>query len=277
MASAVLVLAAAAWLSRAGADTWSDQRAGFTPAQVEQASTLAAYLETIPPETRVVVPVRPGVFRPLRALQVTLPVQRFLSVKTWRVDFFGDTREFRRRLAARYPSGTIAVYLAGYSDQTPLQGTKLGPGVTVLAGPKPPNRSSVAPIEPADTGELIRLTAVSVATVLLVGLGWTLFMTGLPAFAAVCLSPAIGIAVLSIGGLVAGRWGLALGRGGGVIAALALGTLGWVAFAVASWRRVSEGGPDDGDFKPSSPTTTGSADPGNDRRHVAGERGIRSK
>lgn len=280
--SAILVLAAAAWLSRSGADTWSDQRAGFTPAQAEQASTLAAYLETIPLETRVVVPMRPGVFRPLRALQVTLPVQRFLSVKTWRVDFFGDTREFRRRLASRYPSGTIAVHLAGYSDQAPLKGTRLGPGVTVLAGPEPPSRLSVAPIEPADGGELIRLTAVSVATVLLVGLGWTLLMTRLPAFAAVCLSPAIGIAVLSIGGLIAGRLGFPLGRGGGVIAALAIGTLGWVAFAVGSWRRAPDDGPGDGpdhedDLEPPSPTTTGSADTGGDGRHVAGERGVRRK
>jgi hypothetical protein len=275
VASAVLVLASAAWLSRAGADTWSDQRAGFTPAQVEQASTLAAYLETIPPETRVVVPVRPGVWRPLRALQVTLPVQRFLSVKTWRVDFFGDTREFRRRFASRYPSGTIAVSLAGYSDQAPLKGTTLGPGVRLLAGPKPPNRLSVAQLEPTDAGELIRLTAVSVVTVVLVGLGWTLFMTGLPAFAAVCLSPAIGIAVLSIGGLVAGRLGFPLGRGGGVIVALAIGTLGWLAFAVGSWMRAPED--EEEDLDASSPVTLEPAGAGSSGRHVAGERGVRSK
>lgn len=282
VASAILVLASAAWLSRAGADTWSDQQAGFTRAQIEQASTLAAYLETIAPETRVVVPVRPSVWRPLRALQVTLPVQRFLSVKTWRVDFFGDTREFRRRLASRYPPSTVAVYLAGYSNQAPLQGTKLGPGVTVLAGPEPPRRLAVAPIEPADRSELIRLTTVSLTTVLLIGLGWTLLMTGLPAFAAVCLSPAIGIAVLSIGGLIAGRLGFPLGRGGGVIAALAIGTLGWLAFAIGSWSRAADDGPGAGpdheeDLEPSSPTTTGSADTGGDGRHVAGERGVRSK
>ena len=274
IASAILVLAGAAWLARAGADTWSDQRAGFNPAQVEQASTLAAYLETIPPETRVIVPVRPGVWRPLRALQVTLPAQRFLFVKTWRVDFFGDTGAFRRRLASKYPPGTIAVYLAGYSDQAPLEGTRLGPGVTLLVGPKPPGQASVAPIEPADAGELIRLTAVSVTTVLIVGLGWTLALTGLPAFAAVCLSPAIGIAVLSIGGLIVGRSGFPLGRGGGVIAALAIGALGWLAFAVGSRMR----GPDDeGDTAAASPTTIESADSGSRGRHVAGERGVRSK
>ena len=186
---------------------------------------------------------------------------------------------------ARLPSIPRAPWPSMSPDtaiRTPLQGTKLGPGVTVLAGPEPPRRLSVAPIEPADPGELIRLTAVSVTTVLLIGLGWTLLMTGLPAFAAVCLSPAIGIAVLSIGGLIAGRLGFPLGRGGGVIAALAIGILGWLAFAVGSWRRASDDGPgeapgDEVDLEPSSPTTTGSAEPGGDGRHVAGERGVRSK
>jgi len=274
VASAILVLAATAWLARAGADTWADQRAGFNPAQVAQASTLSAYLETVPPETLVIVPVRPGVWRPLRALQVTLPVQRFFFVKTWRVDFFGDTAAFRRRLTSKYPSGTIAVHLAGYSDQALLEGTRLGPGVTLVVGPKPPRRSSVAPIEPADPGELVRLTTVSVATVLIVGLGWTLAMTGLPAFAAVGLSPSIGMAVLSIGGLIVGRSGFPLGRGGGVIAALAIGALGWLAFAV-SFRRSARA--DERALEDRSPKTIGSTDTGSRGRHVAGERSVRSK
>jgi hypothetical protein len=95
-------------------------------------------------------------------------------------------------------------------------------------------------------------------------------------------TPAIGIAVLSIGGLIAGRLGSPLGRGGGVIAALAIGTLGWVAFAVGSWRRAPDGGPADGpdhedDLEPPSPTTTGPADTGGDGRHVAGEPSVRSQ
>jgi hypothetical protein len=271
--SAVLVLAATAWLARAGAETWSEQRAGFTPAQVAQASILAAYLETVPPETLVIVPVRPGVWRPLRALQVTLPVQRFLFTKTWRVDFFGETGRFKRRLASKYPAGTIAVQLAGYSDQAPLAGTQLGPGVSLIVGPKPPGRLASAPIERADPGELVRLTAVSVVTLLIVGLGWTLAMTGLPAFAAVCLSPAIGMAVLAIGGLFAGRLGMPLGRGGGVITALAIGLLGWLAFAVSSRFGASKG---DDETELSSPATVGSTDAGRRGRHVAGEPSVRS-
>jgi hypothetical protein len=271
--SAVLVLAATAWLARAGAETWSEQRAGFTPAQAAQASILAAYLETVPPETLVIVPVRPGVWRPLRALQVTLPVQRFLFTKTWRVDFFGETGRFKRRLASKYPAGTIAVQLAGYSDQALLAGTELGPGVSLIVGPKPPGRLAAAPIEPVDPGELVRLTAVSVVTLLIVGLGWILAMTGLPTFAAVCLSPAIGMAVLAIGGLFAGRLGMPLGRGGGVITALAIGLLGWLAFAVSSRFGASNG---DDDAVLSSPATVGSTDTGRRGRHVAGEPSVRS-
>jgi hypothetical protein len=270
--SAVLVLASAAWLARAGVDTWADQPAGFTQPQMEQAATLAAYLHAIPPGTRVVVPVAPGIWRPLRALQVTLPIERYETVFIWRVNFLGDTRDFRRRLAEKFP-GSVAAYLAGYSQQPPLKGTALGPGVTLLAGPEPPRRLSVAPIEPADAGELTRLTAISVATVLFVGLGWTLVMTGLPAFAAVGLSPAIGLAALSIGGLVAGRLGFPLGRGGGVIVALAIGALGWVAFGVGSRLRASEGE----SLETTSPAAVESADAGSGGRNVAGERGVRGQ
>ena len=271
--SAVLVLAAGAWLARAGVDTWSEQKAGFTAPQMEQAATLAAYLETVPSDTRVVVPVGSGVWRPLRTLQITLPVERFLSVRTWRMNFFGDTKDFRRKFTSKYPSDTVAVYLAGYSGQAPLAGTALGPGVTLLAGPEPPARLSPTPIEPADAGDLIRLTVVSVVTVLVVGLGWTLFMTGLPVFAAVCLSPAVGMAALSIGGLVAGRLGLPLGRGGGVIAALVIGMLGWIAFVVGSLLRATDDDPDP-EISSATPESTPAGHRG---RHVAGEPSVRSQ
>jgi hypothetical protein len=273
VASAVLVLAAAAWLARAGVGTWSDQPAGFTQPQMEQAATLAAYLQTIPPGARVVVPVGPGIWRPLRALQVTLPIERYETVFIWRVNFVGNTREFRRRLAEKFPSGTVAAYHAAYSAHPPLKGTALGPGVTLLAGPEPPRRLSVAAIEPTDATELVRLTAISVVTLLLVGLGWTLVMTGLPAFAAAGLSPAIGLAVLSIGGLVAGRLGLPLGRGGGVIVALAIGALGWVAFGVGSRLRASDGE----SLETSSPAAVELTETGSRGRDTAGESGVRGK
>jgi hypothetical protein len=274
LVSAVLVLAATAWLARAGTETWSDQPAGYTPEQLTQAAMLATYLEAVPPETRVVIPVGTGIWRPLRALLVTLPIERYEMVRTWRVDFFGDTRDFRRRLAERFPSGTVAVYLAGYSAQAPLKGTALGPGVILLAGPEPPRRLVVAPVEPTDAGTLFRLTAVSVATVFVVGLGWTLLLTGLPAFAAVGLSPAIGIAALSLGGLVVGRLGFPLGRGGGVIAALSIGLLGWIAFALRGRLGVSDR---DEELEISSTPRIEPAGIGGRGRHVAGKGSVRSE
>lgn len=272
--SAALVLGATVWLARAGLETWSDQPAGYTPEQFAQASTLAAYLEDIPPETQVVIPVGTGRWRPLRALLVALPPERFKFVRAWRADFFGDSRDFRRRLAKRYPAGSVAVILAGYSGQAELRGTRLGPGVVVLAGPPPPRTLDVAPIERTDGGELARLTAISVATLLLVGLGWTVVLTGLPVFAAICLSPALGAGVLSIGGLVAGRLGFPLGRGGGVIAAMAIAGLGWLAFGLRSWLGLSgaDTGPD--------VATAQMLDPAPARRggrHVAGKGRVRGE
>jgi hypothetical protein len=276
LVSAVLVLAAAGWLARSGGDTWSKQRAGFTTKQVEQALVVSAYLETVPAGTRVIVPVGGGPWRPLRALQVALPAERFLSVSTWRVNFVGDTRGFRRRLAARYPAGTVAIYLASYSQQPPLEGTRLGPGVTLLVGPDPPGPLSVGSVARGDAGDLIRLTAVSLAAVAVVGLGWTLLLTALPAFAAVCLSPAIGMAVVAIGGLAAGRLGMPLGRGGGVLTALWIGTLGWMAFAVRSRSpsRTSDG--HHVDEAPSAATLVPSDD-GRGGRHVARKGRVRDE
>ena len=79
-------------------------RGGVHPEQYEQAATLAAYLETAPPNTRVVVPMAPGVFRPIRALMITLPVDRYLHVKVWRRNFFGDRALFHERLKQKFPA-----------------------------------------------------------------------------------------------------------------------------------------------------------------------------
>jgi hypothetical protein len=235
--SAVLVLAAATWLTLRGADTWLQPRAAFTQEQFAQASILTAYLETLPPDTPIVIPMGSGLWRPVRPLMVTLPAERFLDVRSWRADFFGNNARFRRRLAAEFPANTVAVYLAGYSAQTPLEGIRLGPGVRLLAGPRPHADPSVTPATKSRPGELIRLTGTSIVTLLLLGLGWAIVLTGLPMFAVVCLSPVVGLAALSVGGLVAGRLGFPLGEGGGVLVALAVGLLGWLAALIGSRRR----------------------------------------
>lgn len=271
--SAALVLGAATWLTVRGAETWTKPRAAFTEEQLAQASILTAYLATIPPDTPIVVPMGSGLWRPVRALMVTLPAERYLDVKVWRADFFGDAARFRRRLAKKFPPDTVAVYLAGYSAQIPLPGTKLGPGVRLLAGP-PPGSDALEPTAPAAMtsrpGELIRLTIASLATLVLLGLGWAILLTGFAAFVVVCLSPAFGAAALALGGLLAGRLGVPLGPGGGTIVALSIGVLGWLA-ALLGARRTS---PDeDVDREPEIPSPLPIL--GRERgRHLAGERRV---
>jgi hypothetical protein len=268
--SAILVLAAAMWLVVRGAEFWLTPKAAFTPEQYEQAATLAAYLETAPPNTPVVVPMAPGVFRPIRALMVTLPVDRYLDVKVWRVNFFGDRAMFLERLDRKFP-GAIAAYLAGYSAQPPLGGARLGPGVDLLAGPKPGSALTPQAATTGEDGELVRLTLTSLATLLAVGLGWAIALTGFPAFAAVCVSPAVGVATLSLGGFLAGRLGFPLGRGGGVIVAMAVGLLGWIGVLVGSRRPSPEPArePELGSAAPFVPREGG--------RHLAGQHRVRDE
>jgi hypothetical protein len=271
IASAVLVVAATAWLTVRGAGAWTDAERGFTEEQFEQASILAAYAETLPPGTRIVVPMKPGERRPLSALMITLPIERFLDVEPWRVDFAGDRARFRERLAARYPDA-VAVHLEGYSDQPPLGGRRLGPGVRLLAGPAPPDALRVRPAAPSGAGDLLRLTVASIATLLVVGLGWAIALTGFPTFVVVCISPALGVAMLAMGGFVAGRFGVPLGGGGGVLVAMAVALLGGLAVLIE--RRRSDG-PDEPEPQPALASPLWLAPMGG--RHLAGDRGVRSE
>lgn len=270
VASSALVLAAAGWLTVRGAGTWTRPEAGFTPQQYEQAAILSAYVETVPPGTTVVVPMKPGVWRPVRALMITLPVERYLDVKVWRVNFAGDRRFFRERLAAKWPSGTVVAYLSAYSDQPPLGGRRLGPGVHLLAGPASPRALEVRPAQPSDAGELARLTVASILTLLVIGLGWAIVLTGFPAFAVVGIAPAIGTAMLAVGGFVAGRLGVPLGGGGGVLVALAVGLLGWLAAIIGSRRPAA---PERSEPAPTIGSPLWLAPKGG--RHLAGEPGVR--
>ena len=111
----------------------------------------------------------------------------------------------------------------------------------------------------------------SLLTLAVVGLGWSIALTGFPAFAAVCLSPAIGLAMLSLGGFVAGRLGFPLGRGGGVLVALGVGLLGWLGVLGASRRASPEPSvePELGSPAPVVPRKGG--------RHLAGQHGVREE
>jgi hypothetical protein len=268
--STVLVLASATWLAARGADTWTKPRAAFTLEQYRQARVLAAYLDTVPPDTPVVVPMI-GRWRPVRALMVTVPADRYLDVRAWRAIFDDDADRFRRRLARRFGPDAIAVFLAGYSAPVPLEGTQLGRGVRILVGPTPPAELSVPPADPTEAWELIRITFASVATALLLGLGWAIAFTRFSALALVCVAPAMGFAMMALAGFAAGRLGWALGGGGGVVVAMIVGLLGWLAVLIGSRRDAPSDRPEP-EPDVDSPVALFTRKPG---RHLAGEPGVR--
>jgi hypothetical protein len=84
------------------------------------------------------------------------------------------------------------------------------------------------------------------------------------------------MAVLAIGGLAVGRLGLPLGRGGGVLTALSIGLIGWIAFAVRSG---SSSRAEDGHAVDAarSMAILRPTDDGKGGRHVAGKRRVRNQ
>ena len=268
VASAVLVVAATVWLVARGAGAWSEPRPGFSAEQFEQASILATYVDVLPPDTPIAVPIEPGASRSIHALLIALPIERALDVRPWRAELGDDRARFGERLAARYPDA-VAVSLEGFGGRPPFGGRRLGPGVRVLSGPPPaalpvPRRAST------ETGELARLTVTGIATLLVVGLGWAVALTGFPAFAVVCISPAVGVAMLALGGFLAGRLGVPLGGGGGVLVAMAVGLLGGLAALI---ERRRSGGPDEPEPQPGFASPLWLAPKGG--RHLTGDLGVR--
>jgi hypothetical protein len=130
----------------------------------------------------------------------------------------------------------VVVAVDAYRRVAPGVGTTLGPGVTLLAGPSPPEPLSV-PSSRTTAGELIRIAALGLGVLLATGFGWGLALTRYPAVEVLSLAPPIGAAALVLVGLVAGRLGLSFAGGGGVAVALVVGALGWAAAILSDRRR----------------------------------------
>ena len=117
--------------------------------------------------------------------------------------------------------------------------SEVAPGVAVLRGPIPSSRPAGAATSPLTrfpgawplaflaTGLFVLFAAV--------GGGWTMVLLGpwLRDFEVVALAPAVGVAVLVVGGVVAGALRVPTGGAGPLVVAVLAGALGWGAVA---WR-----------------------------------------
>jgi hypothetical protein len=109
-------------------------------------------------------------------------------------------------------------------------GESIAPGVVVLRGPIPEGWSPQPPkpLIPPSAGRLITQLAVVLLVFFLVGLGWSASLLPLPWAVRVALAPALGVAALTVGGVIASRL-VPGGFGGlGVVVAALVSLLGWV-------------------------------------------------
>jgi hypothetical protein len=234
VAAALLLLAATGWLAGTGAETWWRAEPAVEPADLAQAATLDAYLRTLAPDTSAIVPVPQGASGPPRILRLGMAARRAGAVVLLPADLSDGTDAFVDDVLRRYPGATVVVFLDAYRRSEPGAGVELGPGVTLVHGPRPAEQLPVPSIR-TDAPELLRVAAIALALLVVTGLGWTLALTRLPLAGALGLAAAIGAATLVILGLVTGRLGLSYAYGGGVAVAAATAASGWVAWLVRRW------------------------------------------
>ncbi len=258
-AGAALAVGASAYLS---IETWFSFRPVIVPAQVRQAASAAAYLDRtrVSPDRPVVFVIEPtggdewsfawvfaqtvrGMMQPERLEHVYL--------------FVGDPRDYLARRAASSGSGSTAslsqfyfARMARTYDEHPValvlssanpgfgewvgrhEASVAAPGVAVVRGPPPggPERQAPAPVGAVGSMELVGLAGAAVVVLVVAGSGWTgvLLGHGVGPRERAALAPAVGAAVLVLGGAVLNRVGIPLSGPGSVAIVLVVGMVGWV-------------------------------------------------
>jgi hypothetical protein len=273
LAGAAVASLAVAGLAIPGALAWYRHGPGvwIDPTALRQAETASAYLERLPPGQPVIflvdahgraglisVPLKERVIRvglePEQQPQAhffagepsDLLAGRATPVRSERLrralqPYWDDVRTV---LGRDPPVIVLQAYAKGQFDEaTRLGATAAGPGVAVLRGFR-----LAQELPPAPAPRPVPRTAVGTlwgfaifAALFAAGAGWTLLLLGpgTPSAVVACAMPAIGCAVLMIGGLAAARAGVRLGGPGGVITFALIAAAG---VTVAWWEAVARRG-----------------------------------
>ena len=283
IASAILL---SAW---GGHDHWASFRPVIRPAQLAGAAAAGAYLDRadVADDDTVVFVIEPDggnavsdIWLTGHTIRAGLPAVRvphvyfyvgspqdFLDGKLSLVPTATPTDVPARDLpveAARMRNASSAIVLAAANPSyakwvAAHPDTEVVPGVAVLRGPLPPGGSVTAVSSPLagfpGTWPLVWLAAGLLAIFAAVGGGWTVVLLGhrLRAFEVLALAPAVGVAVLVVGGVVAGACRVPTGGAGPVLVAVTLGILGWggVAWRARSGGRRGGGAPSGAPTSPS--------------------------
>lgn len=157
----------------------------------------------------------------------------------------GDHPEFEQlstevwqRIEPVVTDDAIVLSLSSMARPPEDRGAEIAPGVVVLGGPSPPD--SITPAPAPDRPSRRELGLWVAATLLLVtgvGLGWSVSFVPVAWVQRIALAPALGTAVLCLGGVLAGRVGLAA-PGARLGLAVTLTALGWTP---ATLRKIRPG------------------------------------
>jgi hypothetical protein len=258
---ALVLVAGLAFSVATGVDVYRmPTEEGESASKLDQVRAAGAYLETVPED-------RPAVFlisirNPFlvdRLVRAGLPPDRILRAHLYwgGVDDLlakrpgaqgADPRSARigrnwfhqwwDDVDAIVAADPVVFYLSRLNGAVdpPANAERLARGVLLVSGPAPTSR---APTSPLGTSWPTMLGA-SIAVLLLLGLvgsGWTRWLLPIEGLAWLGLSPAVGIAALTLIGTALARVEVSLGGVGGVFVILAIAAVGWVPRFVTSRER----------------------------------------
>jgi hypothetical protein len=250
-AGASVVLAAGLFfLAGSPRATFEELSGAFISGRLEQGRVAGAYLAAVSEPGRPVI-FTTGAAPRLVDRAVRSGVPPWLLEDTWvYVGTPGDlaTREpvhdpFRHRLsrlsrrwwatawsrpAAVFARDPIVIALSRPGGSAPAGPSDLAPGVSVVRGPEPPATERTVPFHFSWSGLLVA-TVLCLLTLTAVGSGWARGLLDVSVPSGLALSPALGAAVLVVGGLLAGRAGLPLSGPSAIAIATVLALLGWAS------------------------------------------------
>ncbi|MBI4259523.1 MAG: hypothetical protein HY658_03055 [Actinobacteria bacterium] len=275
-AVAVVLLGIGAYQAQA---TWLGVRPAFEVRKAQDGAAVAAYLDAagVPADRPVVVVVHdrgpnPDFVVPLMAhtLRTQLPPERIAHTYLYVGDpetflerrpdversegselIDGVSWRFFRDVRPLYDRDPIAVVTQAYNLthygrwESRHPGSVVAPNVAVVSGPVLASPLTAVPGGPGGRIDGVRLSATAVAVLALLaaaGAGWALALgRRLDPFAALALAPALGVAGVTLLGLVVDAAGLRLGGAAGAAVVPAVAVSG----AAAAWiahRRGASGG-----------------------------------
>jgi hypothetical protein len=213
-----------------------------TDREVAAATT---YLRTLRPDQPIVFLVSTPKFTASdRSIRATLPGDLVSRMRT----FVGDGSD----LLAGHPTSTVlssvlerswpgveqiidqdyvAIWIASLNPRYPAPEGSLpiAPGVLEVRGPAPLPAASLPELSPPSSRDLVSAVAVSLAVLMVAGLGWAGGLVEGTWLTRIGLAPAFGAAFLTLAGVVSGQAGWRSTGGEGRALILAVAVAGWVS------------------------------------------------